>query len=264
MNQSNYLFFSTPHNKPETPKRYYNLKITKLNPDKLNIMNIPRMAKLPMTIDLRKKMPPIYDQGDLGSCTANALCALISFLDPNIIGSRLFLYYNERAMIGTTNIDSGAYIHDGVNSLVISGICPENNWPYNISQFAVKPSPICYTKALDHQALVVKNIKNDLLSIKNALNSGYPIVLGILVYASFETPTVAKTGVVQMPKKNDILLGGHAVCCVGYKENTKQFIMRNSWGTSWGEKGYFYLPYNYLTSNKLTSDLWCITKVEKI
>jgi C1A family cysteine protease len=245
------------------PERLFNLIITRIPKEKLNLLLLPSKKKsIPNDVDMRNKMPPIVDQGNLGSCTANALCALVSFLNPKMIGSRLFLYYNEREIQGTVTSDTGAYLHDGVHSLVKNGICHENDWPYIIKLFAVKPSPICYTKALDNQALVVKNIKNDLVSMKNALKSGFPFVVGILIYESFMTDAVATSGNVPMPAKNEKILGGHALCVVGYNDTNKVFIVRNSWGTGWGDKGYCYIPYTYLSSRKYTSDLWCITKVE--
>ena len=97
--------------------------------------------------------------------------------------------------------------------------------------------------------------------MKAALINGTPFVVGILVYSSFETPEVAKTGIVPLPKDTDQLLGGHAVVCVGFDDNKQQFIMRNSWGTAWGDHGHFYLPYSYLSSSTVTSDLWCLTKI---
>ena len=244
-------------------EKLLNLIISKIPSDKLNILRLPKAVKAQSNVDLRNKMPPIVDQGNLGSCTANALCALISYLDPKMIGSRLFLYYNERDIEGNITRDTGAYIHNGVYSLVKHGICMETDWPYIIKKFTIKPSSICYIKASDHQALTVKNINNKLISMMTALNSGYPFVVGILVYQSFMSQTVVSTGMIPMPKYNEKILGGHALCVVGYDDMKQVFIVRNSWGIYWGDKGYCYIPYNYLTSTALTSNLWCITNVEK-
>jgi C1A family cysteine protease len=218
---------------------------------------------LPKIIDLRTspKMPPVYDQGNLGSCTANALCAAFSFDLPTFIGSRLFVYYNERLIENSISIDAGASLSDGVKSLKTYGICPESSWPYVISQFASKPPESCYTSALTHKALTAYNIKNNLLAMQTSLVSGFPFVVGILVYSSFESQQVAKTGIVPMPGPKDQLLGGHAVLVCGYNDLKKQFIVRNSWGTNWGDAGYFYLPYAYLLNSRLSSDLWTINTV---
>jgi len=244
-------------------KRTYELKINRINKNKLNIKkNIKLITKLPIKIDLRNKFQPVYDQGDLGSCTANALCGIVGYDIPTLFGSRLFLYYNERMIEGTINIDGGAYLSDGIESLQRYGLCDESDWSYDITKFAIKPNDQCYTNALNHRALQVQNINNDLLSMKNSLHNNEPFVVGIAIYSSFETLSVGITGMVPMPKKNDYLLGGHAVICVGYDDTKKVWIMRNSWGTNWGNKGYFYLPYQYLTNSNLSSDLWIIQKIK--
>ena len=245
-------------------KRIYNLNITRVEPIKLNIKRIPLKLpiKLPIKIDLRSKFPPIYDQGTLGSCTANALCGVIGYENPIIKGSRLFLYYNERILENTESIDSGAYLHDGIATLQKYGICQESDWGYDITKFADKPLDQCYTNALEHTASQVQNIYNNISQMKISLVNGDPFVVGIAIFSSFESFTVAKTGIVPMPTKKDQLLGGHAVVCVGYDDSKQLWIMRNSWSTMWGDKGYFYLPYSYLVNPSLSSDLWCIQKIK--
>jgi C1A family cysteine protease len=242
-------------------KRAYELKINRLNKDKLNIKKNNVVTKFPIKIDLRNNFQPIYDQGDLGSCTANALCGIVGYDIPKLFGSRLFLYYNERFIEGSVNIDAGAYLSDGIKSLQIYGICDESDWPYDITKYTIKPNDECYTNALKHKAIKVQNINNDITSMKTSLVNNDPFVVGIAIYSSFETSKVNNTGVVPMPSKNDYLLGGHAVVCVGYDDKKKVWIMRNSWGTGWGDKGYFYLPYKYLTNPNLSSDLWIIQKI---
>ena len=254
-------------------KRAYNLSISRLPKEKIDHLtitaphtqfkNVMRASKnKPKKIDLRSKFPPPYDQGELGSCTANALCGVIAYETPGFIGSRLFLYYNERYIKNDVQNDNGALLSDGIDTLKIHGICSEKDWKYDASKFAVKPPQKCYQDALDHQALSVKNIKNNMTDMKNALSQGYPFVVGITIYETFEGYEVARTGMVSMPKTYEECYGGHAVVCVGYDDDKKVWIMRNSWGTSWGDKGYFYLPYDYLLSEELATDLWCITKME--
>jgi C1A family cysteine protease len=218
-------------------------------------------SKLPTKVDLRPKLPACYDQGNLGSCTANALCAAVVYDNAAIKGSRLFLYYNERKIENTISQDAGAYLYDGVKALQTYGICPEAEWPYTISKFATKPTQNCYTDALKHKALTVNSIPNTLASMKNMLVAGFPFVIGFAVYSSFESNAVTKTGIVPMPKPNEQLLGGHAVLVCGYDDSRQKFIVRNSWGTAWGDKGYFYMPYAYFTDSNLVSDLWAITRV---
>jgi C1A family cysteine protease len=249
-------------------KRIYNLVVKKENPAKLKyrtFYNSKKTPKLPTIVDLTNLMPPIYDQGQLGSCTANALCAVVCYTDPSLKqcgASRLFVYYNERVIEHSVSQDAGATLSDGILSLQKYGVCPEPSWPYKIKKFTLKPNPQCYTQALQNKAIQVQNINNNLDEMRSALVAGYPFVVGILVYSSFETSKVASTGTVPMPNTNtEQLLGGHAVVAVGYDDTKQVFIMRNSWGTSWGNKGYFTLPYAYLLDNNLTSDLWCIQKM---
>lgn len=246
--------------------RKYNLKIDRLPEEQLIYKSLKPIASLPKKVDLRSQMPAIQDQGELGSCTANALCALFDFNEKKpFIPSRLFVYYNERKIENTVSEDSGAYISDGIKSLKTYGVCSEITWPYNISQFTIEPPKLCYTEALSHKALDCKNIRNTATDMKTCLASGFPFAVGIAVYESFESDAVARTGRVPMPNKShEEFLGGHAIACVGYDDTNKYWIMRNSWGTNWGDKGYFYLPYNYLLDNSLTSELWNITRITPI
>jgi C1A family cysteine protease len=244
-------------------KRIYNLKIEKLPPKQLNIMKLaPATVKLPTNIDLRNKMPVIYDQGEIGSCTANALCGLIGYDKPGFCGSRLFVYYNERLLEKSIPYDVGSTLSDGIKTFQIYGVCPESIWPYIPFRFATKPTANCYQDALKEKALRIQNILCDLISMKKCLISGFPFVIGICVYDSFETDEVANTGMVPMPESSETLLGGHAVLCCGYDDEKQCWIMRNSWGVNWGIKGYFYLPYAYLTNPSLASDAWTITLMQ--
>ena len=244
-------------------KKKYNL-IVKKKPLQFPLAQFKRKTKLfffeTQMVDLRERCQPCYDQGELGSCSANAFCALISYIYPDILGSRLFLYYNERMLEGTVEEDGGALLEDGIHSLLTFGICLEKNWGYDISQFKVKPDNSCYVEALKYKTLEVKHINNDIQSMKNCLINGFPFVVGIQIFSSFESQQVEKTGIVPMPNENDEILGGHAVVCVGYKNATQQWIMKNSWGTDWGDNGYFYLPFDYLTHPDLATELWVILK----
>ena len=245
-----------------TTKHVYNLIIKRIPSLELKHKLLTTM-KLPTSIDLRNKMPPVYDQGQLGSCTANALAACFEYEDNNaFIPSRLFIYYNERVIENNINTDSGACLYDGIKSIQKTGVCSENLWPYNISKFKIKPTKNCYTDAENYKALDVTNIQQDITSMKTSLANGYPFVVGISVYASFESKKVSNTGIVPMPDiHKEELLGGHAVLVCGYDDLNQRWILRNSWGSSWGDKGYFYLPYLYLLDSHLSSDLWNITKL---
>jgi len=219
-------------------------------------------------VDLSSKFPPIYDQDQLGSCTANAIGAAYVFScmkqgKPIFMPSRLFIYYNERAVEGTITQDAGAEIRDGIKVLAKQGVCLEKTWPYIISKFAKKPTAVAYTEGLKHQALTYQRLDNTQVDqLKACLASGYPIVFGFSVYDGFESDEVARTGVLNMPAASENMLGGHAVVLVGYDDTTQRFLVRNSWGTDWGQHGYFTMPYAYVTSTNLADDFWTIRTVE--
>jgi C1A family cysteine protease len=232
--------------------------------DHLYAAPVVYVAKLPARADLRPLFPPVYDQGQLGSCTANAIGAAIQFerrkqkLKPDFPPSRLFVYYNERVMENTVSSDAGAQIRDGIKSVAKQGDCPEKDWPYVVAKFADKPAATCFKNAIKYKAVSYQRVPQILNQMKGCLASGYPFVFGFSVYTEFENDTVAKTGVLNMPRSKEKLLGGHAVIAVGYDDRTQRFIVRNSWGSKWGNKGYFTMPYAYLTDSNLADDFWTI------
>jgi C1A family cysteine protease len=221
-------------------------------------------AALPPAVDLRSGCSPVEDQGNLGSCTANAIAGALEFLElkgglPLADLSRLFIYYNERVMEHTVQSDSGAQIRDGIKSVAKQGVCTELKWPYVISKFKLKPTAACYTEALKHTITQYQSL-GSLADMQACLAEGFPFVFGFTVYESFESAQVAKTGTVPLPKKNERVLGGHAVLAVGYNDKQQRFIVRNSWGAGWGQKGYFTMPYAYLTNPQLASDFWVVRR----
>lgn len=236
--------------------------------------NLLGAIHLPIAVDLRLQMPPIVDQGQTSSCTSNALAAAMGFLEMNAITkkiaseeifdpntftpySRLFIYWNERAMEGDTDQDGGAQIRDGVKSLNSYGGCKETTWAFDPSMLLEKPSDAAFTEAIGHKISSYSRIET-MQDMKQCLASGFPFVFGATIYDSFESPAVAASGHVPMPSRNEECLGGHAITCVGYDDSRKVFIVRNSWGTSWGDKGYCYFPYAYLTNQDLCSDFWTL------
>ena len=180
------------------------------------------------------------------------------------IPSRLFIYYNERSMIGTVNRDSGAMLRDGIKSINKEGVCNETCWPYDITVFTKKPPRKCYREAKNYQTIAYSRVNRNLDDMKSCLASGLPFVLGFTVYESFYSKETANGGIMLWPEKTERALGGHAVMAIGYDDNLEggRFIIRNSWGTNWGDKGYFYMPYEYLTNNNLSADFWVIQSVE--
>jgi C1A family cysteine protease len=222
------------------------------------------VANLPPKVDLRSKCPAPYDQGDLGSCTGQAISGLIHYnyikQDPAkaFQPSALFIYYNERVLENSVGEDSGAEIRDGIKSLVRWGVCPEQYHPYVISKFKTKPSKFAYSSAVPHRIDQYLRINQSLNDLKSCLSEDHPFVFGISVYESFESEEVAKTGIVSLPGRRERSLGGHAVCCVGYDDSQGKFIVRNSWGSEWGMGGYFTIPYDYVLNGDLSDDFWTI------
>ncbi len=228
-----------------------------------------RLSKLPPSVDLRPSCPPVYDQGELGSCTANAIGAAHQFQEMQekipdaFMPSRLFVYYNERVMENTVDSDSGAMIRDGIKSIGTEGVCPETMWPYDIAKFRNRPPAKCYQEAVKHKAILYRRISHNLLQMKGCLAGLHPFVFGFTVYESFEGEEVARTGHASMPLPGEQAIGGHAVLAVGYDDGNSWFLVRNSWGETWGMKGYFTLPYQYLLDSNLADDFWTIRLVQQ-
>jgi C1A family cysteine protease len=226
------------------------------------------VRQLPESVDLRPGCPPVYDQGQLGSCTANAIGGALEFAQIKqkskspFTPSRLFIYYNERVIEHTVDSDSGAQIRDGVKSVHKLGAPPETDWPYDINQFSQKPPEKAYTDAKNYQSILYQRVTPTLGQLKGCLASGFPFVFGFTVYESFESQEMANTGHLGMPGSGEKQLGGHAVLAVGYQDSSQSFIVRNSWGADWGIKGYFTMPYPYLLQETLASDFWTIRSVE--
>jgi C1A family cysteine protease len=257
------------------------------HPDQRDLIYAPPRAIFmaqPPSADLRKLCPPIYDQKCLGSCTANAIAAAIEFEQIKqkkknaFMPSRLFIYYNERVMEGTVASDSGAQIRDGIKSVAKKGVCPEAEWPYIIgtcketgydangepiydigTKFREQPAKACYDDALKYQVLEYHRITKTLPQLKSCLAEGFPFTFGFTVYESFYN--IGKDGIMPLPANNEQRLGGHAVMAVGYDDKKQVVTVRNSWGPDWGDKGYFYMPYSFITSGNC-SDFWTIRTVE--
>jgi len=218
-------------------------------------------------VDLRDHMPEVYDQGQLGSCTANAIGGAYEYdqikqgeLEP-FVPSRLFIYYNERAIEGTVDEDSGAMIRDGMKTINNIGVVPEPMWPYDIQKFKDKPTEDCFSEAQWHHSVEYKRVQQTKEQMKQCLIEGFPIIFGFVVYESFESPEVAQTGIMSMPKEGEKVLGGHAVVCCGFDESKQMFLIRNSWSSNWGIDGYFWMPYDFLTNPEYCSDLWTLKRV---
>jgi C1A family cysteine protease len=222
-------------------------------------------ATQPNIVDLRQYCSSIEDQGKLGSCTGNAIAGAIELLhkrqNRTLDISRLFIYYYERKFIGTVNYDSGAYIRDGIKACYTYGAPTENLWPYNISKFRMQPHKTAIVDALKRKVTSYQRAV-DFNQVIDSITSGYPVTIGFNVYSSFDSPAVAKTGIMPYPNVNkERLLGGHAVLIVGYNKTNNTFIVRNSWGTRWGDKGYFYMPFKVIQNTSMSRDFWVIKSI---
>lgn len=219
----------------------------------------------PAAVDLRPRCPPVYDQRPLQSCTANAAAAAVQFerrrhgFKPDFLPSRLFIYYNGRKLLGTEDQDGGTPLREAIKALAKQGDCPEDWWPYEAAKVNDAPAERCYQDAVKYKDLRYARLAQDLAHLQACLASGSPFVFAFGVYAGFETPEATRADMPPIPKPGEKFLGNHAVMAVGYEDAAKRFIVRNSYGRKWGQDGYFYLEYAYLTDPKLAGDFWTVS-----
>ena len=223
-----------------------------------------KFGKLPNKVDLRPLMTPIENQGDTNSCVANAVAGAYEYWikkaskkDQNI--SRLFVYYNARWRDGSQDKDEGSVIQLAMEGLQKFGACSESVWPFDPRILLKKPGATAYQDGAPYRVHDMAQVPLKLEAWKQALAEGKPIVFGIELFDSFDDCT-NKGGVVPMPAPDDLARkkhSGHSMCAVGYNESEKVFIVRNSWGDGWGDKGYCYMPYDYMMSSKFNDgDCW--------
>lgn len=258
-----------------TPRRIAGLGWRPDTPDNRDKVFKPRkraIQRLPLHTDLRASgfVPSVYDQGNLGSCTANAIGAAYEFEQrrqglTDFMPSRLFIYYGEREIEGTIASDAGAEIRDGMKVINHLGVPAESLCPYDTGAFAEKPPQAAYDDATKHETITYAAVPVNASKVKQALASGTPVVIGFTVYDWFENPDAH--GVVT-PRINAPVLGGHAVLLVGYEHlsrhgNRDYAIVRNSWGSGWGDQGYCYMPLAWLCDTKAwnADDFWAIQSV---
>lgn len=224
---------------------------------------ISGLAVIPAKVDLRDKDCPIFNQGNIGSCTAQAGAALARFVMKKeghevYTPSRLFIYYNSRFLLGWVDKDMGSTLTHTVKAMMTNGLPNEKMWWYNDAKYAVKPSKKVYIEGLKHKALSHFGIEDgNLDEMRQCLAMGFPFIFGALINKDFSDTT---NGVI--PMYNGDPLGGHAMMAVGYDDMERHFIVRNSWGTTWGDNGYCYMPYEYLADRKVAEDFWTIHTID--
>ena len=250
--------------------RYYGAKPDK--PDDRDFRKKYKQHEIPsdLNVDLSVYVDHVYNQGDLGSCTANALCAAygldlvkqsqtttggFSYFNP----SRLFLYYNTRKREGNQSKDSGASIREALKAMNCKGVCKESDWPYDISKFKEKPPRSCYKAAAGNTLCKYERLDQDIDQFRACLKDNCPFVFGFKVYKSFID---SKNGYMPMPSAQELHQtpdGQHAVVAVGYDDSRRSFKVLNSWGSTWGDNGYFYMPYEFISNSSFCFDFWKIS-----
>ncbi len=228
--------------------------------------------KLPKKVDLRPLMTPVENQGQTNSCAANAVAGAYEYLvkqhltDESYDVSRLFIYYNGRAVDGIEGEDGGSIIGSLIKSLEQHGACSEDTWPFDTAQVNERPSDEAYSEASEFLIEDHALVPTDVEAWKTALSEGFPIIFGIKLFESFDKQR--KPGLVPMPTASETSRkshGGHAMLAVGYSDTDRVFIVRNSWGTEWGQEGYCYIPYDYLCSDSFNNgDSWIIRRIDVV
>lgn len=237
-------------------------------------------GELPTRVDLREWCTPIEDQGALGSCTAQAGLGLLEFYERKasgtyVDGSRLFLYKATRDLMGWTG-DTGAYLRTTMGAMVLLGAPPEKYWPYDVERFDEQPPTFAYSAAKEYKAAQFYRLDppgtsaDDLLArIRTELAASMPSMFGFTVFSSIRQ--AGQTGEIPVPGPREKATGGHAVVAVGYDDDreiageagtsTGALLIRNSWGVSWGDEGYGWLPYDYIRRG-LAVDWWTLIEAE--
>lgn len=224
--------------------------------------------KLPVKIDLRSKFPVgPFEQGDMGTCVANALAAALMFDRQKqglakFMPSRLYIYYNARVLDGTVEKDDGTTIRTALKGIAKHGFAHESLWGYDESLLTRKPPESVYKDGKRHYTTVYYSVDStSLTSLRSCLASGYPIIIGFNMYDSFYDANMLG-GYVKLPNDDSRLEGGHCVLIVGYDDESRQFLIRNSWGSDVGDgTGHFFMPYEYLTDKRYADDFWTVREV---
>lgn len=232
----------------------------------------PRALPTKHTLSTLGLNRPIQDQGQLGSCTAFSVDSVVEFVSRKqgnqwIDPSELFTYFQERKDQNTIEYDSGASIRESIKACATYGVAPESDWPYKIELFKNQPPAIAYTDALKHVVKDYLKLAQTALAIKSCIVEGFPVCFGFSVYDGFESAEAMRSGLVSLPKAGERLLGGHAMHILDFDDDMTYDGLKgfykcpNSWGTNYGDKGFMWMPYDYLHSTSLAADFWTIKQV---
>ena len=221
------------------------------------------LVSRPPSFDLAPIFPPVYDQGKTGSCVGNGCVGIFQY---NLIRqnfpvwtpSRLFAYWNARALEGSTASDCGAQVRDGIKGLISPGVCSEEEWPFDPDKVTVSPSPQNFADAAANMVTSYQSLDQIVDLFCSTIAGGEPFVFGFACYTAFESKEVESSGILGMPGSTEKIIGGHCVVAVGYDDDKRMFKIRNSWGKAWGQGGYFWMPYDYLGNSDLAADFWVI------
>jgi C1A family cysteine protease len=211
-------------------------------------------------LDYSSEMGGVRDEGPEGSTVAFAVADAMEYQIKKTLGKKVtisprYIYYKARERMGTTDQDSGATIRDAVFVLRQTGAVSEDAWPYRPGEFRAKP-PADVEKA-EHYKIAQSQLVHNSTELKAALQRFGPVPGGVVLYGSATGDAVAKNGMIPMPAARESILGGHAVCFVGFDDGKKLLKFKNHWGQNWGDKGYGYLSYEY--ADRFLDDAWAIS-----
>ncbi len=227
--------------------------------------------QLPPKVDLRKHMTDVEEQVG-NSCVANAFVGAYEYLAKRNLGesgdvSRLFVYYNARSLNGNENQDAGTQMELAIQALTEYGACSEDIWPNDKELIFQEPHEDAYEHAANFTIEEAEFIETNLDLWRHTLAEGYPIAFALNTFESFDEASKNR-GRVPIPKKSDNVRathGWHAMLCVGYSDKDRMFIVRNSWGSKWGDQGYCYIPYEYVIHPDYNGhDSWIIKSISDL
>ena len=231
---------------------------------------------LPANVDLRKWFSPIDKQGALNCCTAHTTVALVEYFErrgtgKHVDASTLFVYKTSRNLLGLTG-DSGAHLRTAMGALVLFGAPPEKYWPYAVEKFDVEPTPFVYAFGQNYKAVKYFRLDPGVTSVTQILHSvklfaayGFPSMFGFPVFEEYQA--LAPGNLILLPTPNSMYSGGHANVVAGYDNDLViggepgALLVRNSFGEDWGDHGYAWMPYAYITRG-LTADWWTMTSLD--